>query len=175
MEATVYIATSLDGFIARDNGAIDWLPVGGDPGEDYGFREFFDSVDALVMGRNTYELVLTFGGWPYGDKPVVVLTSRSLEIPEAHRGRVEVMAAPPREVVRRLEERGLRRLYVDGGKTVQGFLAEGLIQRLIITRIPVLIGRGIPLFGPLPQDIHLRHVETRQYPSGLVQSEYQIP
>ena len=145
-----------------------------DEGEDYGYHAFFDSVDALVMGRNSYELVRTLGEWPYGTKPVVVLTSRSIEIPESMAATVETMSGSPTEVVRRLAERGAKHLYVDGGKTIQAFLAEGLIQRLIITRIPVLIGSGIPLFGPVPGDIHLRHAETRAYPNGLVQSEYEV-
>lgn len=176
MNASVYIATSLDGFIAREDGAIDWLMPHSQTadGEDYGYRAFMDTVDVLVMGRHTYELVRTFGGWPYGSTPVVVLSSRGVEIPEALAGTVECMSASPGEVVRRLARRGAGHLYVDGGKTIQGFLAEGLIQRLIITRVPVLIGTGIPLFGTVPQDIHLRHVETRSYPSGLVQSEYEV-
>jgi dihydrofolate reductase len=176
MNATVYIATSLDGFIAREDGAIDWLPgiESADEGEDYGYHAFFDSVDALVMGRNSYEVARTFGDWPYGTKPVVVLTSRSIEIPESMAATVEAMSGSPAEVVQRLAERGAKHLYVDGGKTIQAFLAEGLIQRLIITRVPVLIGSGIPLFGPVPADIHLRHVETRSYPNGLVMSEYEV-
>lgn len=176
MKSSVYIATSLDGFIARANGDIDWLSNGGgeDSDEDYGYNEFIDSVDALVMGRNTYELVLTFGAWPYGDKPVVVLSSRQVDIPEHIMDSVESMSVPPREVVRRLEARGARHLYIDGGKTIQGFLSEGLVQQLIITRIPILIGSGIPLFGPLSHDIRLRHIETRQFANGLVQSQYEV-
>lgn len=176
MKATVYVATSIDGFIARQDGGIDWLPGQEDAqeGEDYGYQEFMDSVDAIVMGRNTYELALSFGSWPYGEMPVVVLSSRQVEIPDAIAGTVESMPAEPREVVRRLAGRGFGHLYVDGGKTIQGFLYEGLIQHLIITRIPVLIGSGIPLFGPLPHDVRLRHVETRQFENGLVQSEYKV-
>jgi dihydrofolate reductase len=177
MKASVFIATSVDGFIARPNGDIDWLPNGGneDSEEDYGYQEFMESVDVLVMGRNTYELVLTFGSWPYGEKPVVVLSSRrQLNIPEHIAGTVESMSAPPREVVRRLAERGAKHLYIDGGKTIQGFLAEGLIQQLIITRVPILIGSGIPLFGSIPQDIKLRHIATRTFESGLVQTRYEV-
>jgi len=175
VRASVFIATSLDGFIAREDGGIDWLEVpGGDPGEDYGFEAFFGSVDALVMGRNTYDVVRTFGEWPYGAKPVIVLTSRPLEIPEELADRVETMFGAPAEVVRELGARGMRHLYVDGGKTIQDFLAAGLIQRMTITRIPVLIGRGIPLFGPVPHDIRLQHVETRTYANGLVQSTYDV-
>lgn len=174
--ATVYIATSLDNFIARRDGGIDWLPGEEDAveGEDYGYQEFMDSVDAIVMGRNTFELSLSFGAWPHGEKPVVVLSSRPMDIPDDIAATVESISASPREVVRRLAGRGFGQLYVDGGRTIQGFLGEGLIQRLIITRVPVLIGAGIPLFGPLPHDIRLRHVETRQFGNGLVQSEYEV-
>lgn len=176
MKATAYIATSIDGFIARQDGGIDWLSGQGDApeGEDYGYQEFIDSVDAIVMGRNTYELTSSFDSWPYGEMPVVVMSSRQVEIPGAIAGTVESMSPEPREVVRRLAERGFGHLYVDGGRTIQGFLYEGLIQRLVITRIPVLIGTGIPLFGPIPHDIRLHHVETRQFENGLVQSEYEV-
>lgn len=176
MKATVYIATSVDGFIARANGAIDWLPGGGatEGSEDYGYQAFMDSIDAIVMGRNTFALALCFGSWPYGDKPVVVLSSRGVDIPADIAGTVESMSAPPREVVRRLAERGYRHLYIDGGRTIQGFLAESLIHRLILTKVPVLIGKGIPLFGPLRADVRLRHIETRQFDDGLVQSAYEV-
>ena len=126
------------------------------------------------MGRATFELVRSFGGWPYGATPVVVLTHRPLSLPDEIAARVEVMAGEPREVAQRLGARGLRRLYVDGGRTVQGFLAAGLVERLIVTRVPVLLGRGIPLFGSLPGDVRLTHVATRSWPSGLVQSEYAV-
>jgi len=175
MQTSAYIATSLDGFIARENGELDWLPAGGgEGGEDYGYKAFMETVDFLVMGRNTYEKVLTFGEWPYGDKPVVVLSTRALSIPSHLARTVETMSCSSSEVVSRLSARGAKHLYIDGGKTIQGFLNAGLIQRLIITRIPVLIGRGIPLFGPLTRDVKLLHLETRQFSSGLVQSTYEI-
>ncbi len=176
MKASVYIATSLDGFIARENGDLDWLPgvSGSEGGEDYGYKEFMSTVDAMVIGRHTFEKVLTFGGWPYQGTPVVVLSSRPLEFPARLAGSVDAMTAEPAEVVKRLAERGAKHLYVDGGRTIQRFLEAGLIQQLIITRIPILIGRGLPLFGPLTRDVRLWHVETRQYPSGLVQSRYEV-
>lgn len=178
MKTTAYIATSLDGFIARENGALDWLEAVGDPisgPEDYGYHAFMGTVDALVMGRNTYEAVRGFGGaWHYGEKPVVVLTTRSLDIPPDLSATVTSMRGTPEEVVRQLATRGARHLYIDGGDTVRRFLRAGLIDRLIISRIPVLIGNGIPLFGPLPHDVRLQHVATRAYPSGLVQSEYNV-
>jgi len=171
MKASVFIATSLDGFIARANGDLDWLPQGG--GEPHGYDEFMATVDALVIGRKTFETVLTFGAWPYGKKPVFVLSTRDLAStpPGAV---VERMSGTPGEIVSRLASRGVRHIYVDGGITIQRFLQAGLIQRLIITRIPVLLGDGIPLFGALQGDIALQHVSTRQYSSGLVQSEYVV-
>lgn len=176
MKATVYIATSLDGFIARENGEIDWLPGGGveESGEDYGYKDFMATVDVLVMGRKTYEKVLTFKEWPYGDKPVVVLSHHPVPSPKEIARTVESMSGSPAEVASRLSARGAKHLYVDGGKTIQGFLNAGLIQRLIITTIPVLIGGGIPLFGPLTRDIRLRRIETRSFPNGLVQSAYEV-
>ncbi|HYM79262.1 MAG TPA: dihydrofolate reductase family protein [Candidatus Dormibacteraeota bacterium] len=172
MLASVFIGTSLDGFIARHNGQFDFLPEGG--GEPHGYTEFFASVDALVIGRNTYETVEAFPVWPYGDKPVIVLSSRPLDFSKVRGGKVEQMSGPPHEIVAQLEARGIHHIYVDGGITVQHFLRAGLLHRLIITRVPVLIGQGIPLFGQLPHDIHLKHVSTQHYPSGLVKSEYEI-
>ena len=173
MTISVFIGTSLDGFIARRNGAFDFLLEGG--GEPHGYDEFFASVDALVIGRKTFETVLAFEVWPYGDKRVVVLSDRPVDLSTVRGGAVEQMAGPPAEIVSRLAASGAYHLYIDGGITIQRFLRAGLIQRLIITRVPVLIGEGVPLFGTLPRDVRLRHVATRHYPSGLVQSEYHIP
>ena len=131
-------------------------------------------VDALVIGRKTFEKVLTFDNWPYGNKPVVVLSSRPADLVAPANAVCEMMAGTPSEVVARLAERGMKHLYIDGGVTIQRFLEAGLIQRVIITRIPVLLGSGIPLFGSLSRDIRLEHVATRSYPSGLVQTEYAI-
>jgi dihydrofolate reductase len=172
MKASVFIATSLDGFIARQDGALDWLPADG--GEPHGYTEFMATVDALVIGRKTFETVLNFDEWPYGKKPVVVLSKSLSELTVPDGAACEVMAGTPHEIVSRLRQRGMRHLYIDGGVTIQGFVEAGLIQRLIITRIPVLLGSGIPLFGPLSRDIRLGHVATRTYPSGMVQSEYVI-
>ena len=171
MKASVFIATSLDGFIARPDGRLDWLPPGG--GEEHGYEAFMATVDALVIGRKTYETVLAFDAWPYGEKAVFVLSSRPLAPPPAG-ARVERESGEPAAIVARLAARGLQHAYVDGGVTVQGFLRAGLIQRFILTRIPILLGEGIPLFGPLPHDVPLRHVATRALAGGMVQSEYAI-
>jgi dihydrofolate reductase len=170
MRASVFIATSLDGFIARESGALDWLPENPEP---HGYDEFIASVDALVIGRKTFETVLTFGEWPY-TKPVVVLSSRPAELTAPKGAVCDMMSGTPQEIVARLAQRGLEHLYVDGGVTIQGFLEAGLIQRMVITRIPVLLGRGIPLFGPISHDVRLEHLSTRAFPSGIVQSEYRV-
>lgn len=172
MTVSVFVGTSLDGFIARVNGDLDFLPGGG--GEPHGYEEFMATIDAIVIGRNTFEKVLTFKAWPYGDKRVVVLSSRPLDLCAARGGVVEQMAGAPGEIVARLAASGAQHLYVDGGITIQRFLRAGAIQRLIITRVPVLIGEGISLFGSLPRDVRLRHVVTESYRSGLVKSEYAV-
>jgi len=171
MMVSVFVGTSVDGFVARPNGDLDFLPPDG--GEPHGYNEFIATVDAIVIGRKTFETVLAMEGWPYGDKRVVVLSSRPLDLSGAG-GIVEQMAGAPAEIASRLAASGAHHLYVDGGVTTQGFLRAGLIQRLIITRVPVPIGEGVPLFGTLSRDIRLRHIATRHYPSGLVQSEYQV-
>lgn len=172
MKASVFVGTSVDGFLARPNDDLDFLPEGG--GEPHGYVEFMASVDVLVIGRKTYEKVLGFDQWPYGGKRVVVLSSRPIDLSPARGAVVEQMSGAPREILSALAARGLQHAYVDGGITIQGFLREGLIGRLVVTRVPVLIGEGIPLFGPLPKDVHLHHVATRHYASGLVQSEYAV-
>ena len=172
MTVSVFVGTSVDGFIARRNGEFDFLPPGG--GEPHGYDEFMASVDALVIGRKTFETVLRLAAWPYGDKRVVVLSSRPINLSAARGGIVEQMAGTPAEIVSKLAASGAHHLYVDGGITIQEFLRAGLVQRLIITRVPVLIGEGIPLFGTLPRDMRLHHVATHQYASGLVKTEYLV-
>ena len=176
-ECAVFVGVSLDGFIARSNGDLDWLMgEGGGESAEYGYNEFIADIDAIVMGRKTFEKALTFDKWYYGKKRVVVLTDHSIDlsVAQGRGGVVEVMAGSPVEIVDKLVTSGARRLYVDGGITIQEFLRAGLIQRLIISRLPVLIGIGIPLFGSLPRDIRLSHIATRTYPGGMVQSEYRI-
>ena len=172
MKVSVFVGTSVDGFIARPNGALDFLPPGG--GEPHGYNEFISTVDALVIGRNTFETVLAFPTWPYGDKRVVVLSRRPIDFSKVRGGVVEQMSGTPAGIVSKLAASGASHLYVDGGVTIQRFLRAGLVDRLTITHVPVLIGEGIPLFGALPGDVQLRHLRTQHYPSGLVQSEYDV-
>jgi dihydrofolate reductase len=175
-KCSVFIATSLDGFIARKNGDLDWLPGsdGEAGGEDYGFNEFFASIDTLVIGRKTYELALTFKEWPYRGKKVVVLSSGFSKSPKSLREEVTGTSLSPKELIQHLLSSGSDHAYVDGGKTIQSFLQANLIQEMTITRIPILIGEGISLFGPLGHDIKLRHLSTRAYESGFVQSRYTV-
>jgi dihydrofolate reductase len=172
MKVSVFIGVSVDGFIARQNGSFDFLPAGG--GEPHGYVQFFASIDTLVIGRGTFETVANFPEWPYGDKRVVVLSRKPIDLSLVAVGTVEQMAGEPTEIVSKLAASGARHLYIDGGITIQRFLRAGLIQRLIITRVPVLIGDGIPLFGTLPHDIQLRTIATQQYSSGLVKTEYEV-
>lgn len=172
MKLSVFCGISVDGFLARPDGALDFLDAGAQ--EPHGFDEFYSTVDVIVIGRNTYEVVLTFGGWPYGKKPVVVLSSRPLDFSSFKGATVERMSGEPAEIAAYLNSRGFKHAYIDGGITIQRFLAANCIDRLIVTRVPILIGAGIPLFGSLPRDILLRHVATRSYQGGLVQTEYEI-
>lgn len=171
----VFIATSLDGFIARTNGDIDWLISRHDPAEDHGYNDFIKDIDGIIMGRGSFEKALSFDPWPY-TLPVVVLskTLSGNDIPEALRDKVRISTLSPQEIMLQLEKNGWKRAYIDGGQVIQSFLREKLIVDMVITLIPVLIGEGIRLFGTLPTDVSLTHTRTRSFTSGLVQSEYKV-
>lgn len=173
--AHVFIATSLDGYIARKDDDIEWLTSFSSLGEDHGYNAHIAKMDGIIMGRGTYEKVVTFDQWYY-EKPVLVL-SRSLDpasVPDHLKDKVEVIAATPEGAMDLAASRGWQRIYADGGKLIQSFLRAGLIEDMIVSRIPILLGDGIPLFGPLDQDIALEHIETKSFPSGLVQSHYRV-
>ena len=172
MKTTVFCGISVDGFLARLNHTFDFLDTS-DQGP-HGFEEFWSSIDVVVIGRKTYEVVLGMGNWAYGKKPVVVLTSKKLDFSWVKNGNVSQLSGEPAAILAALEKRGFQHAYIDGGLTIQRFLNAGAINRMIVTRVPVLIGQGIPLFGPIPKDIPLRHVRTETYAGGLVQSEYEI-
>jgi dihydrofolate reductase len=175
--AAVFVATSLDGFIARPDGSLDWLNAANaliPRGEDCGYGEFVRSIDVVVMGRNTFEQVLTFDVWPYADRRVVVLSSRAIEIPAALAATVSASAEAPGALLERLTAEGAKRLYVDGGITIQRFLAAGLIDDITVTLIPVLLGRGRPLFGPGAQDIQLTLRGSKTFEFGFVQLSYRV-
>ena len=176
MRTSAYIASSLDGFIARADGSLDWLP-GADgnaaPDEDFGYQAFIDSVDALVMGRNTFSFVAGLANWPYS-KPVFVLSKSFKTVPAHLRDQVKLSAKDAKGLYQTLERKGFKHLYIDGGQTIQSFLMAALLDELILTRIPILIGSGIPLFSDVAKDIRLEHQETRAFDNGFVQSRYKI-
>lgn len=166
---SAYIAVSLDGFIAREDGGLDWLGrVHGDPGEDYGYRDFFDAIDAVVVGRNTYDAVLGFEDWPFAGKQVTVLTHRPLDALHGESAHDGVLAP----LLDDLGLRAVRRVYLDGGIAIRQGLAEGLVDDLTLSWIPVLLGRGRPLFGPEVAECDWQLVATAGFPSGLVQTRY---
>lgn len=171
----VFIAASMDGFIARKDGNLDWLMEYDSSDEDHGYDDFMASVDGLVMGRGTFEKVLTFGDWSY-KKPVIVMSSRLTEkdVPENLKGKVRISNQTPDELMETLHQEGWSKAYVDGGKVIQSFLRAGLISDIILTQAPILIGDGLALFGALDADIKLAHAETESFQSGLVSSRYNV-
>ncbi|WP_342119352.1 dihydrofolate reductase family protein [Pseudoduganella sp. OTU4001] len=172
MKTCVFIASSLDGFIAREDGNLDWLMERTPASSDTGYDSFMAGIDVIVMGRYTFETVLGFDDWPYEGKRVVVLSRMLDEIPASLVDKVSVHPGPVRALYDSLASSGCQGLYVDGGQTVQSFIREDLVDELTITTIPILLGRGIPLFGHTGHDIPLRHTGTRQLPGGLVQDTY---
>lgn len=175
--ASAFIATSLDGYIARPDGSLDWLDAAQaliPEGEDCGYLEFIASIDGLVMGRHTFERVLTFDPWPYGHLPVYVMSRAPVAIPVSLAQSVHSFQGTVEALVAQLGGASFRHLYVDGGQTLQGFLCAGLLDELTITVIPVLLGTGRPLFGPLAHDLELTLMRSRAYEFGFVQSTYRI-
>jgi dihydrofolate reductase len=170
---SVFIAVSLDGFIARSDGNVDWLSLVESPGEDYGYQRFFDSIDTLVVGRSTYDLALGFEPWPYHGKRCIVLSHRAA--PPRHGE--EFFAGEVNELAARLEGEGAKRVYVDGGAVIRQFLAAGLVSELTLSVIPVLLGEGIALFGgdASARDSRLELLGAQSFPSGLVQLRYRVP
>lgn len=174
---SVFIATSLDGYIAGPDGGMDWLEEANrsvTPGEDCGYSRFMADVDVLVMGRNTFEHVLKFDSWPYGSMPVIVLSNGGVTLPSNIPSGVSVSKERPKELVTRLAHRGAKKIYVDGGQTIQRFFAAGLIDDITLTVIPVMLGAGKPLFGSLPARVDLEHEHTQAFEFGFVQSRYRV-
>lgn len=171
----VFIAISVDGFIARPHGDIGWLLERDDPAEDHGYADFILDKDVIVMGRGSYEKAVSFDTWPY-ELPVIVLSKQltGTPIPDWLQGKVRFSDLSPAQTMEELERQNVQKVYVDGGQVVQSFLRDGLIKDMVITTVPVLIGAGKSLFGTLPQDVDLALVSSRSFPSGLVQSAYRI-
>ncbi len=177
MKTSVYIATSLDGFIARKDGSLDWLNEANanvPDGEDFGFRAFMDSVDALIMGRKTFEQVLSFGQWTYGETPVIVLSGNPRCISPDAPDTVTRSSERPCTLLERLSREGVEHVYIDGGATIRSFLSAGLVDEITVTVIPVLLGEGISPFGPLEKDVGLIHQRTHVFEFGFVQTTYLV-
>ncbi|WP_210330436.1 dihydrofolate reductase family protein [Aliikangiella sp. G2MR2-5] len=173
---SAYIATSLDGYIARPNGGLDWLDnsTDKDSKEDYGYHDFMTTVDCLVMGRSTFEKVASFPEWPYQGKRVIVISKKMNQAPAHLHDRVEFFNGKVEQLVVELQSLGVRKVYVDGGFTIQSFINAGLLDEIIITQIPILIGKGISLFGDTKKDHKLKLLQSRKFDSGFVQSHYQF-
>ena len=169
----VFIATSLDGYIADKNGGLDWLHAIPNPEQiDMGYSAFMAQVDALVMGRVSFETVCSFGiDWPY-DKPVFVLSNTLTEIPDLYKGKVFLVKGALTDVLNELHAKGMHKLYIDGGKTIQSFLKEDLIDEMIITKIPVLIGGGSTLFGELETPLHFECTKSEIFLGKVVQNKF---
>ncbi|MDP1609162.1 MAG: dihydrofolate reductase family protein [Chlamydiales bacterium] len=169
-KVSIYIASSIDGYIARTDGNLDWLHYGHVGDEDYGFKEFTNSIDAVVMGRNTYEVVAGFDEWAYKDKRVIVLSSTLTEV----RKEAELFSGRPTELLAKLLAENIKHIWIDGGITVSRFLEAGLVDEITISIISMVLGSGIPLFSKMNQEHKCRLVSTQSYPSGLVQLKYEV-
>jgi len=168
----IYIAASIDGYIATKNGGIDWLHEQPNPEEDdYGYADFISHIDAMVMGRHTFDKVRSFGEWPYKKKAFVLSTSLN-EVPEELIDKVEITSGSPNEIISKLNAAGYNNLYIDGGIVIQKFLEHDLIDEMIITRIPILLGSGIPLFGKLNNPLRFIHKNTEVYNQALIKSHF---
>ena len=173
MSNIVFIATSIDGYIADKDGGIDWLHSIQNPeGSDMGFVDHFARIDALVMGRNTLDMVFSLDiEWPYA-KPVFVLSNTLTSIPKGYEDKVFLVKGALKDIVKDIKDRGYETLYIDGGITIQNFLKEDLIDEMVITTIPVLLGGGSPLFGELMEPLNFKHVKTVRYNDAIVQNVF---
>ena len=178
VKVSIFIGTSLDGFIARENGDIDWLNninKIATHGEDFGFNSFLESVDIIVMGRKTFEQVITFNDWLYKDIKVIVLTSKDIEIPEKLNKTVTTSnTLSSAQLIKELSNQSINHIYVDGGTVMRDFLSEGLVDEITVTIVPILIGKGKSFSGLLPKDLYLKHLKTTVYDFGFVQNKYKF-
>lgn len=176
IKLSVFIATSLDGYIARCNGKLDWLEINSDKSksEDLGYDDFIGVIDCVVMGRNTFEKVVSFDTWPYHNKRVIVLSRRWTQIPDQFMDMAELYSGKPEQLTVELQNQGVRRVYVDGGITIQSFLQKDLLTEITITTVPIILGKGLPLFGLTYSDLNLELLESKSFESGFVQSRYRF-
>lgn len=173
---SVFIATSLDGYIARLNGKLDWLnsAVPANSKEDYGYHQYMAKIDCIVIGRRSFEKVVSFPQWPYQGKRVIVLSKTLTQVPDDFEDKVTLFNSSIEQLVVELQNIKVRHVYVDGGLTIQSFIRAGLLNELTITHVPVLIGKGLPLFADVAKDVKLKLLHSRHFNSGFVQSHYLV-
>lgn len=184
MKCSVFIATSLDGFIARNNGSVDWLHTSGKPDADMrdqadmGFNDYLSSIDCIIMGRKCMEVIsnmnLTADQWPYGDKRIIVLSNTLSQAPENMKGKIELYSGDLTQLIEKLENEGHEHAYIDGGKTIQSFIQLGFIKELTISKAPIILGEGIPLFDKMNSNIELTQAKSMAYPNDFIQIKYTI-
>jgi len=177
IKCSVYIAASIDGFIAKPGGDIEWLnrpEYAASKLKGLSYDDFIATIDVLIMGRHSFEKVLSFDHWPYENILVVVLTSRELEIPEHLQGKVKIESGQPDAILSRLSSQNFSHFYIDGGITIQRFLTAKRINEITITWIPILLGGGIPLFGILDAEQPLQLIEAIPSENGFVQLRYSV-
>lgn len=167
---SIYIASSIDGYIARKDGNLDWLQYGHTGNEDYGFKKFTSTIDAVIMGKNTYEVVSSFDEWAYKDKRVIVLSNTLTEV----RKETELFSGELTELLAKLHAENVKHIWIDGGITVSKFLEAGLVDDITVSIIAMVLGSGIPLFSTMNQELRCHLVSTQSYPSGLVQLHYEV-
>jgi len=176
IKLSVFIAASLDGYIARHNGKLDWLETSSavNQVQDYGYEDFYGPVDCIVMGRNTFEKVVSFPKWPYHNKRVIVLSRRWTQIPDEFADRAVLYSGKVELLTVELQNQGVKNVYVDGGVTIQSFLQQGLLTNITITHVPIILGKGIPLFSMIRDEQRLELLNSRSFDSGFVQASYRF-
>ncbi|MDQ2686203.1 MAG: dihydrofolate reductase family protein [Thermoproteota archaeon] len=178
VKVSVFIGTSVDGFIAREDGDIGWLDEANKmapPGEDFGFNGFLGSVDLIIMGRKTFEQVITFDRWSYKETRMIVLTSKNIPIPKKLEKTVTTYDVPsPKQLINELSHQSVDHVYIDGGIVIQDFLSAGLVDEITVTIVPILIGKGKSFSGLLAKDLFLQHLKTTVYDFGFVQNKYKV-
>lgn len=168
-KVSIYIATSIDGYIARKDGGLDWLDQVGGFDEDYGFKKLLGNIDALIIGRKTYEVATTVPD-PYPGKRVVVLSNSLNSV----RNDMELYQGDLTDLLTKLHKDGIKHVWIDGGMTISQFLSSQMVDTMTLSIIPVILGSGIPLFNVIDKEIHCRAISSQTYPSGLVQLRYEI-
>ncbi len=169
-KVSIYIGSSIDGYIARKDGNLDWLHYGHTGDEDYGFKKFISTIDAVVMGRNTYEVVANFDEWAYKNKRVIILSTTLTKV----RNEAELFSGELTELLAKLYAENIKHVWIDGGITVSRFLEAGLVDDITVSIIAMVLGSGIPLFNTMNQEQKCHLVSTQSYPSGLVQLKYEV-